>query len=204
MDAIVLLGIDFGSGGCKVTAIDATGNILGEASVEYTTHYEHQGWSEQDPHDWYPSMCEALAKVRSKGVDFSAVRAVSFDGSTHNAVLLDGNMTPVRRTIMWTDQRSVKECIYLKEKYLDTIFRTAYQMPTPTWTLPQMMWLRNHEPDVLKKTKHILFVKDYVRYLVTGLAATDYIEAQGTLFYDMPNRKWAAELAELERQAMGQ
>ena len=197
MDAIVLLGIDFGSGGCKVTAIDATGNILGEASVEYTTHYEHLGWSEQDPNDWYPAMCEALAKVRSKGVDFSAVRAVSFDGSTHNAVLLDGNMTPVRRTIMWTDQRSVKECIYLKEKYLDTIFRTAYQMPTPTWTLPQMMWLRNHEPDVLKKTKHILFVKDYVRYLVTGLAATDYIEAQGTLFYDMPNRKWAAELAEL-------
>ena len=74
MDAIVLLGIDFGSGGCKVTAIDATGNILGEASVEYTTHYEHQGWSEQDPNDWYPAMCEALAKVRSKGVDFSAGR----------------------------------------------------------------------------------------------------------------------------------
>ena len=179
MNGIVLLGIDFGSGGCKVTAIDGTGVILGEASVEYTTHYEHQGWSEQDPDDWYPAMCEALAKVRNKGVDFSAIKAVSFDGSTHNAVLMDENMKPIRRTIMWTDQRSVKECIYLKENHLDTIFRTAYQMPSPTWTLPQMMWLKNNEPEILKKTKHILFVKDYVRYLVTGLAATDYIEAQG-------------------------
>ena len=61
MNGIVLLGIDFGSGGCKVTAIDGTGTILGEASVEYTTHYEHQGWSEQDPGDWYPAMCEAKA-----------------------------------------------------------------------------------------------------------------------------------------------
>ena len=197
MNGIVLLGIDFGSGGCKVTAIDGTGIILGEASVEYTTHYEHQGWSEQDPDDWYPAMCEALAKVRNKGVDFSAIKAVSFDGSTHNAVLMDENMKPIRRTIMWTDQRSVKECIYLKENHLDTIFRTAYQMPSPTWTLPQMMWLKNNEPEILKKTKHILFVKDYVRYLVTGLAATDYIEAQGTLFYDMPHQKWSEELAQL-------
>lgn len=197
MNGIVLLGIDFGSGGCKVTAIDGTGIILGEASVEYTTHYEHQGWSEQDPDDWYPAMCEALAKVRNKGVDFSAIKAVSFDGSTHNAVLMDENMNPIRRTIMWTDQRSVKECIYLKENHLDTIFRTAYQMPSPTWTLPQMMWLKNNEPEILKKTKHILFVKDYVRYLVTGLAATDYIEAQGTLFYDMPHQKWSEELAQL-------
>ena len=152
MNSIVLLGIDFGSGGCKVTAINGTGVILGEASVEYTTHYERQGWSEQDPDDWYPAMCEALAKVRNKGVDFSAIKAVSFDGSTHNAVLMDENMKPIRRTIMWTDQRSVKECIYLKENHLDTIFRTAYQMPSPTWTLPQMMWLKNNEPEILKKT----------------------------------------------------
>ena len=49
---LVLLGVDFGSGGCKVTAIDSVGTILGTASVEYTTWYEHRGWSEQDPADW--------------------------------------------------------------------------------------------------------------------------------------------------------
>ena len=196
-DDTILLGIDFGSGGCKVSAIDCTGLMLGDASVEYATHYEHPGWSEQDPADWYAAMCLALRKLEAKGVKLGNVRALSFDGSTHNAVLLDGAMKPLRRTIMWTDQRSVAECAQLKERHADWIFKTAYQMPTPTWTLPQMMWLKNNEPDVLKRTKHILFVKDYVRFQVTGVAATDHIEAQGTLFYDMANRRWSPELAEL-------
>ena len=104
----ILLGIDFGSGGCKVSAIDTDGAMLGDASVEYPTYYEHRGWSEQEPSDWYAAMCRALKKLESKGVNLKHVRALSFDGSTHNAVLMDDSMTPVRRTIMWTDQRSVE------------------------------------------------------------------------------------------------
>ena len=45
--------------------------------------------------------------------------------------------------------------------------------------------------------KHVLFVKDYVRYQVCGHAATDYIEAQGTLFFDMQARNWSDELVAL-------
>ena len=194
----ILLGIDFGTGGCKITAVSAvSGNVLGEASVEYFTEFAHQGWSEQKPEDWYVAMCKAIAQVGANGVNLSNVRAIAFDGSTHNAVLLDENYKPVRKTIMWTDQRSVKQCQFLRDNYCQQIFDTAYQMPTPTWTLPQMMWLKDNEPDVLKKTKRVLFVKDYVRYLVTGIACTDYIEAQGTLFFDMKNRCWSPELVEL-------
>jgi len=194
---LVLLGIDFGSGGCKVTAVDAGGAVLGTAQVEYPTHYEHRGWSEQDPADWYPAMCRALGRLREKGVDLGRTGAVAFDGSTHNAVLLDKAMKPLRRTIMWTDQRSTEECAELDAKYRDRIFGTAFQMPAPTWTLPQMMWLKKHEPEVIERTKHVLFVKDYVRYQVCGHAATDYIEAQGTLFFDMHAMKWSDELVSL-------
>ncbi len=193
----IFLGIDFGTGGCKVTAISEDGVLQGEASTEYVTEFAHPGWSEQNPADWYAAMCASLKKLRDNGLDFRKIRSVAFDGSTHNAVLLDEHMTPVRKTIMWTDQRSVEECAELKRELGEKIFRTAYQMPAPTWTLPQMMWLKKHEPEVLKKTRHVLFVKDYVRYLVTGHAATDYIEAQGTLFYDMAKQNWADDLVQL-------
>ena len=194
----LLLGIDFGTGGCKVTAVSAaTGAVVAEASVEYPTEFARPGWSEQNPEDWYPAMCRAIAATAAKGADMSKVSAVAFDGSTHNAVLLDAEMKPVRKTIMWTDQRSVAECAFLREKYGEKIFKTAYQTPSPTWTLPQMMWLKNNEPEVLKRTKRVLFVKDYVRYLVTGIAVTDRIEAQGTLFFDMEKMSWSAELVEL-------
>ncbi len=193
----LLLGIDFGTGGCKVTLIDSAGRNTGEASVEYRTCYEHPGWAEQEPSDWFPAMCEALAAVRASGADFSRIAAVAFDGSTHNAVLLDGGMKPLRRAIMWTDQRSIAECAELEREYGERIFETAFQKPTPTWTLPQLRWLSKHEPEVLKKVRHILFVKDYVRYQLTGVAVTDHIEAQGTLFYDMKKRRWSEELAAL-------
>ena len=109
MDNGILLGIDFGTGGCKVTAIAVDGTLLADASVEYPTYFEHPGWSEQEPSDWYDAMCKALAAIRAKGVDMTRILSVAFDGSTHNAVLLDDAYRPIRRTIMWTDQRSSAE-----------------------------------------------------------------------------------------------
>ena len=192
-----LLGLDSGTGGCKVTALSADGSFAGEASVEYPTSHDHPGWAEQEPQDWWNALCAALRKLRDKGVDLSSVAAAALDGSTHNAVLLDAAYRPLRRTIMWTDQRAVAECAQLRETMGDRIFAAAYQMPAPTWTLPQLMWLKAHEPHVLARTEHVLFVKDYVRYLLTGHAATDRIEAQGTLFFNMKKMDWDAELVQM-------
>ena len=193
----LLAGVDFGTGGCKITVVDVEGGLVGEGSAEYATRFPRPGWAEQNPADWHPAMCAVFAGLAERGVPLRRVAAVAFDGSTHNAVLLDGAMRPVRDTIMWTDQRSTAECAVLAAEHGETIFKTAFQMPAPTWTLPQMMWLARHEPDVLKRAEHLLFVKDYVRYQLTGVAATDTIEAQGTLFYDFNNMKWSEALAAL-------
>ena len=198
----LLLGIDYGTGGCKVTVIDETGSFIGEASTEFATYHDHPGWGEQEPQDWWNALAESLKKLAAKGVDLGSIAACALDGSTHNAVLLDAKYKPVRRTIMWTDQRSTAECEALKAGWGEKIFSTCYQMPAPTWTLPQMMWLKANEPGALEKTEHVLFVKDYVRYLLTGEAATDHIEAQGTLMWAMPgttgtNGTWDAELVAL-------
>ena len=194
MSEKMLLGIDYGTGGCKVTAISADGAFVGEASTEFQTYHDHPGWSEQEPQGWWNALKSSLSKLAAGGVDLSQVAACALDGSTHNAVLLDGAYRPVRRTIMWTDQRSTAECEALKSGLGEKIFETCYQMPAPTWTLPQMMWLKANEPEVLAKTEHVLFVKDYVRYLLTGEAATDHIEAQGTLFFDMAKSEWSEEM----------
>ena len=192
-----LLGIDYGTGGCKVTVLDESGKFVGEASTEFATYHDHPGWSEQEPEDWWTALCTSLKKLTEKGVDLKSVAALALDGSTHNAVLTDADYKPVRRTIMWTDQRATAECAALKAGLGEKVFSTCYQMPAPTWTLPQMMWLKGNEPEVLKKVEHVLFVKDYIRHRLTGHAATDYIEAQGTLFFDMKRSVWDPELVEL-------
>lgn len=201
----LLLGIDYGTGGCKVTVIGEDGSFVADASTEFATYHDHPGWSEQEPADWWTSLAASLKKLQAKGVNLADIAALALDGSTHNAVLMDADHHPLRRTIMWTDQRATAECEQLRAGWGERIFRTAYQMPAPTWTLPQLMWLKTHEPEVLARTEHVLFVKDYVRYLLTGHAATDYIEAQGTLMWDMAASRWADDLVDLagvKRSAM--
>jgi xylulokinase len=189
----LLLGIDFGTGGCKATLIDFSGNIAESASGEYPTIHLKPGWAEQNPADWFEVMRATLRKLRN----LERTAALALDSYTHGAVLLDENFKVIRPTIIWTDQRSTKECEHINSTCRKLVFETAYQMPAPTWTLPQILWLKNNEPETLDKTKHISFVKDYIRFLLTGENACDSIEAQGTLLWDMKNEKWSEELCKI-------
>ena len=193
----ILIGIDFGTGGCKITITDCQGEVLDSLSGEYPSSHPHPGWSEQDPADWWRVMCETLARLQQRPVWHNArVAAVAMDSYTHGAVLLDEQLRVIRPTIIWTDQRSAAESRELMEKAGDKIFAIGYQMPTPTWTLPQMLWLKRHEPENMSRLRHISFVKDYIRFLLCGELATDRIDA-GHPFYDMKQQRWSDELCEL-------
>jgi xylulokinase len=200
----LLMGIDFGTGSCKVTVIDAGGRLVDEDVGEYPTSHPKPGWSEQNPDDWWRTLREILHRMKSGGRwKAGDVAAIALDSSTHNAVLLDAHLAVLRPVIMWTDQRSVEEARKLDREHGELIFRTAWQKPTPTWTLPQLAWLQNHEPEVLPRTAHLYFVKDHIRRLLTGEIATDHIDAQGTLMVSMAEGAWSEELCALARIPMG-
>jgi len=192
----LLLGIDFGTGGCKVTVTDAEGRVIAEASEEYPTIHPKPFFSEQNPKDWYTAFISCLGKIGVK-INLKEVLAISLDASTHNAVLLDREMKVIRPTIMWTDQRSIKEVEFLENGWGGDIFRIGYQKVAPTWTLPQLLWVKNNEPENYARIHKVMFVKDYIRYLLTGTWETDYIDAQGTLFFDMARSEWSADLCGL-------
>lgn len=198
MKNTLLLGIDFGTGGCKVTVMDTEGNVRAEASREYPTCHPYPFYSEQNPEDWLPALVTCLKQVKEQAkINLSGISAVCLDASTHNAVLLDREMQVIRPTIMWTDQRSTREVEFLEKEWGADIFRIGYQKVAPTWTLPQMLWIKNNEPENYRRIHRVMFVKDYVRYLLTGSWETDYIDAQGTLFFDMARVEWSEELCRL-------
>lgn len=192
----LLLGIDLGTGGCKITIINPAGVVRAEASHDYRTHHPRPFYSEQNSQDWFPALQACLLKVKDR-VNLMSIMCLSVDGSTHNAVLLDKNGAIIRPVIMWLDQRSVKETAFLEEHWGEEIFKIGYQKVAPTWTLPQLLWIKNNEPDNFRKIDRIMFVKDYVRYLLTGTWQTDYIDAQGTLLFDMAKRTWSSYLCSL-------
>lgn len=194
-----VVGIDTGTGGCKVTFLASEGSIAAEAYEAYPSHYEHPRWVEQDPDNWVTAAFTGVRRCLRELPDGAGARvdAIAFSAPHHTAVLLDEDDRPVRRAILWNDQRSDVESVELMRHHGELIERVTRNAAAPTWTLPQLAWLCRHRPEEYARTRSLLFMKDYVRWCFTGKKATDWIDAGGSLFFDIVERRWAPELLQL-------
>ncbi|MBE6728352.1 MAG: xylulokinase [Ruminococcaceae bacterium] len=193
-----LLGIDFGGGASKATLLDELGNIIAENTVEYPTLYPENGACEQSPSDWINALCEnSNALLQKSSVNPADIAAVAIDSATHTSLVCDENYKPLRNAMHWTDTRSRKQADRLREEYGEEIFKKTYHKPDTIWTLPQLLWLKENEGETFAKIKHIFFEKDYVRYYLTGVFCTDYIEAEGSMLFDCNNMCWDEWLCSL-------
>ncbi len=193
-----LLGIDFGGGASKSTLLGEDGEIYADNSVEYPTFYPKQGWTEQNPTDWFAATVKNISALIEKSkINPSDIEAVALDAATHTAVLADENFNVLHPAIYWTDTRSIEEVKYLNENYFDFIKANVLHTPDTIWTLPQLMWLKKNEPELFSKTKRIMFAKDYVRHCLTGDYVTDNIEAEGSMLFDYNKQCWSDELCSL-------
>lgn len=193
-----VLGIDFGGGASKATLLGEDGRVAAESVCEYPTHYPKPGWAEQDPEDWVRATLQNIAAVLEKsGVSPKDVAALSLDAATHTAVLLDDQSRVLRPAVYWTDTRCAREAAWLREENGGAIERLTLHRPDTIWTLPQLLWVRNNEPELWKRVRKIVFAKDYVRRFFTGDHVTDNIEAEGSMLFDASARRWSPELCAL-------
>ena len=193
-----LLGIDFGGGASKATLMDVEGNIVAENTVEYPTLYPEQGACEQNPEDWINALCEnSNALIFKSGIDAAEILAIALDSATHTSLLCDGDFKPIRNAVHWTDTRSRAEADKMRADLGEEIFAKTYHKPDTIWTLPQLVWLKNNEPESFERVKYIFFEKDYVRYFLTDVYCTDYIEAEGSMLFDCNKCEWDEGLCRL-------
>ena len=193
-----VLGADIGSGSVKLTLLRRDGKIAGTAMCEYPTFYPQVGWCEQDPEDWCRAFATALGELKEKtGATAEEIKAIAPDAATHTAVLLDKEQKVLRKAILWTDQRSREEVAYLRQNHLEQIVAETLNTPTTVWTLPQFLWLQNHEAEIWQKVDKILFAKDYLRFRFVGKIATDTIDAAGSMLYNVMTEKWSENLCKI-------
>lgn len=193
-----LLGVDFGGSSSKATLLGEDGRVYAMASHEYPTYYPHNGWAEQDPRDSYEALCKNVREIlRISNVPPESIVGLALDAATHTAVLLGADDQPVRRAIYWTDARAERQTLRLRSELGNEIIRECYNSVSSLWTLPQLVWLRENEPETLRSVRKLLAVKDYVRYRLTGDYVTDSIEAMGFLLLDARENRWSERLCAL-------
>lgn len=186
-----LLGIDFGGGASKATLLSENGELIAENTVEYPTLYPMKGACEQAPSDWISALCENTnALLQKSNIASSSIVAIAIDSATHTSLVCDGDFKPLRNAMHWTDTRSRRQADILRESYGEEIFLKSYHKPDTIWTLPQLLWIKENEPETFSKIRYIFFEKDFIRYYLTDVFCTDYIEAQGSMLFDCNAQRW--------------
>ena len=106
-----VIGIDIGTSGTKTVLFDEYGTVITSASEEYPMYQPENGYAEQEPADWYNAAVSTIKAVIGKsGVNNADIVGVGLSGQMHGLVMLDENGEIIRRSIIWCDQRTAKEC----------------------------------------------------------------------------------------------
>jgi xylulokinase len=115
----------------------------------------------------------------------------------HGSVFLDEADRVIRPALLWSDQRTVKQCEAITEKVGAQRLVEITGNPAITgFQAPKILWLRDNEPAAYARVRHVLLPKDYVRLRLTGERATDVSDASGTLLLDLRGRRWSEEILE--------
>ncbi|WAH35255.1 xylulokinase [Alicyclobacillus dauci] len=196
----VVLGIDVGTSGTKVIAVDAHGDVQSSASANYEMDVPRIGYAEQHPDLWWDATVqgvqEVVAALNRKGVDYS-VESISFSGQMHGLVVLDGDGRPLRPSIIWCDVRTIDEAAWLEQVVgRDRIIEWTSNPPLPNFTVTKLLWVKEHEPEVYRRIAHVMLPKDYVRYKMTGNVHTEVTDGSGTLLLDVGKREWSTQLCQ--------
>jgi len=191
-----LMGIDLGTSSLKVIVIDAEGNLKAQAARSHKFDSPEIGFAEQDVTVWWEACCAAVRQaIDLLGAPAEEIKAVSFSGQMHGAVLLDSELRPVRPAILHCDARSAQQVAHM-ERVLgaDLIQRVVLNPIYTGFLLPSLLWVREVEPHNYRRTRYAILPKDYLKLKLSDRITSDYSDASATLAFDIKQGSWSREI----------
>jgi xylulokinase len=196
-----VLGIDLGTSQAKAMLCAPDGTVLRRGAAGYEISTPRDGWAETDPGHWWRAVREAVATVLSEagvlsGAEAPAgVAAIAVTGQMHGVLVVSEQAVVLRPAITWLDRRATAEAAdYLR---LDAgILAGLGNAPAPGMAGPLLAWLARHEPGVYGAARWQFQPKDWIRFRLTGVPATDPTDASGTLLFDIRRDAWALDVAD--------
>jgi xylulokinase len=192
------LGIDSSTTGVKALIIDDKGSVVGSATSDLSLSTPYPLWSEQNPIDWWQGAVKSITQVLQE-LDLSGddIAAIGLTGQMHGLTLLDEAGEVLRPAILWNDQRTGAQCDEIRAKLGKShLIELTGNDALTGFTAPKILWVREHEPEVYARARHILLPKDYVRYKLTGDYAVDKADGAGMLLMNVKKRNWSKEVLE--------
>ncbi len=195
MDAI--LAFDLGTTALKCALHDLHGEVIAKASVEYQLIAPDADSVEMDVETYWEAFKSAVATVlKDSAINPGNIKALGVSAQGETIIIIDKNGKPLRRAIVWLDNRAQKEADELGEKFGH---RHAYEITgqvklVPTWPASKILWIKKHEPQVFEKAAKFLLIEDYFLYRLTGEFVCEGSLVTSTCYWNFRTRAWWSEM----------
>lgn len=171
-----LLGIDIGTSAVKVVLFDPQGRVVASSDSVVPIYSPKPDYAEQNMDEIWDIAARSIAAcIAQSGVDARLIVSVGVAGQGTGCWLLDASHRPVGNAIIWIDGRAKSILNRWKEdgRHLRAFEQSSNSIFTGS-PVAILQWLKEEKPEILQKTKYFVFAKDWIRYRLTGVLATDY------------------------------
>ncbi len=192
-----LLSWDAGSGSCRCLVVDEHGRQVALSRGQTPTmpvdgvpgglEFDHrQMW------DTFVGLTrEALQAIRAEDV-----LALSVSSFRDGMVFLDGQ-GEVLYAGTNRDGRAVAQGFEMAQHHGEAIYRRSGRWPVGIDGAAHLLWMRKFRPDAYQATARVLMVSDWLTYRLCGAFCSEPTNASSSLLFDVCQRGWSAEIAEL-------
>ncbi|MHC4457231.1 MAG: FGGY-family carbohydrate kinase [Planctomycetota bacterium] len=193
-----LLGIDNGCTVSKAAIFDLQGKEIAVASRRTETLTPKPGWAERNINEVWQATAEAIKEVITKsGLSPEEIVAVAPTGHGNGLYLVDKQGNPVRPAIMSTDSRARSYIDqWLKQGVDEAVRPKTMQSIWSAQPNALLAWLRDNEPEVLKRAGWVLMCKDYIRFRMTGQIYAELTDMSGTSLMNVGTAQYDPEVLE--------
>jgi len=190
----LVLGLDCSTTASKAVAWDAAGAAVAEGRAPLELLAPRPGWGEQRAEEWWSATVAAIRAVTGR-VAPSRIAALAITHQRETFVPVDAAGRPLRQAILWLDERSRTQLAALDRRVgHDAIHRLTGRPPSMTQSLPKLLWLSEHEPDVARGAARIVDVHAFLVRRLTGEWVTSLASADPMGLVDMARGTWAEGL----------
>ncbi len=197
MNDSYLIGIDAGTTSIKGLLISADGSYQKIIQKEYSLEYRDGEIVELDPEIYWESTRFIINQLLSQSrVRPKQIRAISFASQGETLITVDNDGKPLRKAIVWLDNRSDAEAKTIEQTFTRQILleKTGQPEILPLWPATRILWIKDKEPEIFRKVGKFLLVEDYLIYRLTGQYFSEESLVSSTLYFDIRKKQWWDEM----------
>ena len=191
----LILTCDAGTSSVKCSLFTADGRVVNAVRGEYETIFPRPGWAEQSPEVIRDAVIRSIRLLLNKGTA-GRVACVGLSGTMNGCIPVDEDGKALHNNIIHSDSRAYAEINDIARIISPADFyRLTGNRLDNHYTLPKILWLGKHHPEILRKTRWWLNTKDYLYGCLTGrFGFTDYSDASLTIALDIKGGCWAEDM----------